>query len=110
MACHGHIGEFTGDADDCTAFAKRLEYSFTTNKVTNAEKKRAILLSCCGASMRKLIRHLTAPGKVTDYTFDEIIKEIKAHYCPKLSQIAHHLSSIAMFKEQQCLFLSSLWN
>ena len=67
MATHGHVGEFTGDSDDWTAYAERLEHYFTANEVKTAAKKRAVLLSCCGATTYKLIRNLTAPGKVASY-------------------------------------------
>ena len=79
MAHHGHIEEFAGNADDWTAYAERLEHYFTANEVTASEKKRAILLSCCGSNTYKLIRNLLSPGKVTDYSFDEIVKKLKAH-------------------------------
>ena len=88
MATHGHVGEFTGDSDDWTAYAERLEHYFTANEVKTAAKKRAVLLSCCGATTYKLIRNLTAPGKATDFTFEEIVKKVKEHHCPKPSQIA----------------------
>ena len=40
-------------------------------------KKRAILLSICGASTYQLIRNLVAPAKPTSKSFDDLVKLVK---------------------------------
>ena len=48
-AKHGHIAEFNGAHDDWNSYTERLNQYFVANDVTEAGKKRAILLSSCGA-------------------------------------------------------------
>ena len=43
-----------------------MEQYFVANEVTSAAKKKAILLSTCGASTYSTIRSLAAPDKPTD--------------------------------------------
>ncbi len=68
MATHGSLGEFNDAIEDWASYSERLEMYFVANDVTNAQKKRAILLSACGASTYKLVRSLVAPDKPTDKT------------------------------------------
>eukprot|EP00731_Ephydatia_muelleri_P001678 Em0001g1678a len=53
MSRHGTIEEFDGATEDWTAYSERLEQYFVANDVDEAAKKRAILLSVCGASTYK---------------------------------------------------------
>ncbi len=84
MARHGSIGEFNAVVD-WTAYTERLEQCLTANNVEDATKRRAVLLSVCGASTYKLIRSLVAPGKPTDRTFKELVELLKEHFAPKPS-------------------------
>ena len=56
------------------------------------EKKRAILLSVCGAATYKLIRSLVHPHKPTDKTFEEIVKLVKHHHEPPPSEIVQRFN------------------
>ena len=73
MARHGTIQEFDSATEDWTAYSERLEQYFFANDVTDAAKKRAILLSVCGASTYKLIRSLVVPYKLTDKSYADIV-------------------------------------
>ncbi len=66
MAMHGSVGEFNEAVEDWSSYTERLEHYFTANDVEAIEKKRAILLSGCGAPTYKLIHSLVAPGKPSD--------------------------------------------
>ena len=87
MATHGNVGEFKHGAEDWTAYCERLEQYFTANDVDDAGKKRAILLSGCGAATYQLVRNLVAPDKPTDKSFQEIVKLVKEHHTPPPSVI-----------------------
>ena len=87
MATHGHIKAFYRATDDWTAYCKRLEQYFAANDVDDAEKKRAILLSYCGAPTYRLIRNLVAPAKPTTKSFAELTKLVADHYTPPTSMI-----------------------
>ena len=51
-ATHGTIGEFNPECDDWVSYTERLEQYFTANDIASGQhaKRRAILLSVCGAS------------------------------------------------------------
>ena len=64
------------------SYAERLEQYFIASDVDAADKKRAILLSVCGATTYQLIRNLVAPAKPTTKSFDELVKLVKNHHQP----------------------------
>ena len=87
MAMHGSIGTFDGAREDWTSYSERLEQYFVGNNVTAAEKKRAILLSVCGAATYQLIRNIVAPEKPTERTFEQLVELVRRHHNPKPSVI-----------------------
>ena len=60
--------------------AERLELYFVANGVTEAERKRAVLLTVSGPSTYKLIRNLTAPERPAEVAYSEIVALVKAHH------------------------------
>ena len=52
------------------------------NDVQDADKKRAFLLSSCGAPTYQLIRNLIAPDKPSSKSFDELGKLVQTHHQP----------------------------
>ena len=81
MARHGTIQEFDSATEDLTAYSERLEQYFVANDVTDAAKKRAILLSVCGTTY-KLIRSLVVPDKPTDKSYADIVSLLQNHFNP----------------------------
>ena len=61
------------------------------NGITDAKKKRSILLTVCGDSTFKLLRSLVPGGKLDadDETFDSLMKLLKSHYAKKQSVVVH---------------------
>ena len=94
MATHGSVGEFAPGKETWLSYAERLEQYFLANDVQAQEKKRAILLSVCGASTYQLIRNLVSPQKPSEKTFDELVKLVQEHHQPPPSvtvqQFAFH--------------------
>ena len=88
MAKHGTLGEYNADQEEWSVYTERLEHYFTANDVKDASKRRAILLSVCGARTYSLIRSLVAPDKVTDFNFEQLVEKVKAHQSPRPSVIA----------------------
>ena len=82
MATHGSVGEFAPGKETWLSYAERLEQYFLANDVQAQEKKRAILLSICGASTYQLIRNLVSPQKPSEKTFDELVKLVQEHHQP----------------------------
>ena len=56
----GQVNEFDPQVDDWTHYVERLDYYFVTNDITNAKKKRAVLLSVVGATTYRLLRNFKA--------------------------------------------------
>ena len=88
-ATHGIIGEFDSAREDWVSYTERLEQYFTANdiKAEEEDKRRAILLSVCGASTYQLIRNLVSPSKPTDKTFAQLVKLVQDHHQPPPSAI-----------------------
>ena len=85
-ATHGHLGEFDSTQEEWETYTERLEQYFTANDVQDAEKQRAILLSCCGASTYRLIKNVLAPNRPTDVPFDDIVTQMRTHFHPTPSE------------------------
>ena len=85
MATHGTVGAFEPSNETWVSYSERLEQYFIANDVDAADKKRAVLLSICGAATYQLIHNLVAPGKPTDKSFDELVKLVKDHHQSALS-------------------------
>ena len=82
-AKHGEVGEFDNSQEDWDTYVERVSLYLIANDVTNAEKKRAILLSVCGTRTYHVIRDLVAPRSPKDLSFDEIVETVRDHYNPK---------------------------
>ena len=65
MTLIGKVEEFQ-ENDNWIEYTERQEHYFTANRITDVEKKRAVLLSSCGAKTYNLISNLVSPGKPTD--------------------------------------------
>ena len=88
MATNGTVGEFNLTREDWVLFVERLDQYFVANGISEEKnKRRAILLSCCGAATYQLIRNLVAPNKPTDKAYVEIVEVVKAHHQPRPSTI-----------------------
>ena len=78
---HG-IGEFDSTREDWTSYTERLAQYFVANDITDAGKKRAILLSACGPSTYQLIRNLASPTKPAEKSYDDLVKLVSDHLHP----------------------------
>ena len=78
---------FNPQAEDWTIYAERLQHYLVANGVEDAGKKRAILLTVCGAPTYKLLRSLVEGGKVDEKSYDELVKLLESHNSPKPSAI-----------------------
>ena len=85
---HGTMSEFQpGGKESWSTYTERLGHYFVANKVTEAEQKRAILLSVCGPTTFKLIKSLADPSKFPTMTFAELCALVKEYYEPLPSPI-----------------------
>ena len=75
------------DNDDWELYVERLEFHFVANDITDEAKKKATLLSVCGAATYKLMCDLVAPAKPKDKTFKQLKDILQKHLKPKPSVI-----------------------
>ena len=71
MAIHRSVGQFNEEIEDWTAYFERLVQYFTANNIEADEKRRAVLLTVCGAHIYQLVRSLVSPGKPTEKSFGD---------------------------------------
>lgn len=91
-AIHGTVGAFDSSIEDWVAYIERLTQYFIANDVTDADKKRAILLRHCGAHTYQLLRNLLTPAKPSEKSFDEIVAALKDYWQPKPSEIVQRFN------------------
>ena len=105
------VGEFNPALDDWTSYSERVKFYFEANGVTDTSKKRARLLSSCGAQKYKLIRNLTAPSTPMEMTYKDIVKRVHDHYQPKTSTAVERLefhSRVRKSNESVATFICQL--
>ena len=75
----GHIGSFNSTVEDWTGYTERIGHYFLANGITDATKKRSILLTACGPTTYQLIKDLLSPVNPTEKSFDELVELVKEH-------------------------------
>ena len=109
-ATYGSIGEFDSAREDWVSYTERLEQYFTANdiKAEEEDKRRAILLSVCGASTYQLIRNLVSPSKPTDKTFAQLVKLVQDHHQSPPSAIVQERISTLLYAGKERLSVNLL--
>ena len=100
MVTHGTIREFSSSQEDWKSYSERLQQYFTLNDIERADKQRAVLLSCVGASAYRLIRNLFAPRSPTELSFVEIVVIVQDHHQPPPSTIVQRFNFNSCYRQQ----------
>lgn len=79
----GSISEYT-PGDNFESYAERLEQYMIVNAFDEA-KKVAILICSIGAAAYELLRKLVLPRKVTQFSYEELIKLLRGHYVDRVN-------------------------
>ncbi|GBO23854.1 Transposon Ty3-G Gag-Pol polyprotein [Araneus ventricosus] len=88
MSTIGSIGEFdVSNPISWDNYAEQLKFFLEANEITNAEKKRAVLLAVCGIKTLGVLRSLLAPESPSTKSYDDLIKVLKEHFAPTSSGI-----------------------
>ena len=66
MATFGNLNAFDVEKEDWNSYVEQLDFFFVANTIVDPARKRAIMLSSCGAACYKLFRGLTQPDKPKD--------------------------------------------
>ena len=91
MAVHGKMTAFNPQVEDWLSYEERLQFYLIANKVTNAARKRAILLNVCGTQTYKLLRSLLPEGTLNTKSYEELVQLLQKHYDPKPLPIVQRL-------------------
>ncbi|XP_060112835.1 uncharacterized protein K02A2.6-like [Heteronotia binoei] len=70
------------------SYAERVEFYLRANKVTDAGTKRDVLLSVCGPATFEIAKGLSAPVRLTEKSYKEIIRLLTGHFSPQPSRVA----------------------
>ena len=82
MAAHTSFGAFSGEATEWEDYVERLENYFVAHDIKSDTKKKAVLLSDCGAATYKLIRSLVVPQKPSELEYKVLLAKTKEHFAP----------------------------
>ena len=87
MATYGKIGEFDPSSEKWDNYIERAEQFYIANDINDDVKKRAILLSSCGAKTYQLLRGLSDNNPSTK-SYAELNTLMKEHLYPARNPIA----------------------
>eukprot|EP00731_Ephydatia_muelleri_P017107 Em0010g205a len=79
--CEKH--EYVEGEEDWSQYVERLGHFFGANGVSDASKKRSVLLSTIGPKVYQTLASLVAPETLGGKTYDELIKLMAEHLSPK---------------------------
>ena len=97
MAVYGVLHPFDINEEDWKSYIQRAKLYFTANGITDADKQRAIILTCCGPKTFKMVKNIVAPQDPNTVSLDELEKLVGDHYNPKPTATV-----------QRCLFNSRI--
>ena len=72
-----NVTPFDSYSQSWEEYCKMLEYFFKANDIVEADKKKAILISCMGPATYSLMRSLVSPQKPGEKTFEELVSLLK---------------------------------
>ena len=87
MATQPGFDAFSGEPTEWEDYVERMENYFIAHDIKSDGKKRAVLLSECGAATYKLIRSLVVPHKPSEVDYKELLVKAKGHFAPAPSCI-----------------------
>ena len=96
----GKVDEFDCTKEDWTQYVERLDHFFVANDITDAGKKRAVLLSVVGSSTYALLRNLMQPAKPGEKRYGELVSALKDHYNPTPSETIQRSRFNSRFRKQ----------
>ena len=86
MAASRSFGEFDSSKEDWQSYTERLTQHFKAHDIVDEEKKRAWLLSNCGASTYRQIKSVLTPKAPDSVDFNDIVAAMSVHLQPVPSE------------------------
>ena len=78
----GKINEYDGSKEEWPQYVERLNHFFVANGITDAGKKKSVILSGIGPATYALARNLVAPEKPGDKSYDDLVALLTTHFNP----------------------------
>ena len=72
-----------GGCEEWATYIERLEQYFVANKITEGQRKKAVLLTVIGSKAYGLLRNLLSPTKPVKKEFHEIVQVMHNHLNPR---------------------------
>ena len=93
MAAYGKVKAFNPKSDEWEVY-EELRFYLLANNITDATKKRSILLTVCGDQTFKLLRSLVPDSKLDadDVTYDMLVTLLKTLFGKKQSVVIHRFN------------------
>ncbi|XP_037521665.1 uncharacterized protein K02A2.6-like [Rhipicephalus sanguineus] len=82
---YGAIEPFSGKS--WASWIQRVNFYFVANDISNEEKKRAFLLTLCGADTFETACALVAPKTPGEVSFSELVALLQRHFDPRPSEL-----------------------
>ena len=101
MAMVGKVKPFNPAVDDWIIYEEKLQFYFAANGITDAARKRSILLTVCGDPTFKLLRSLVPDGKLDaeDVTYDSLVELLKDHYTKTRSSLVYRFNFMGRYRK-----------
>ena len=106
MAKHGTLGEFDQSTGDWKSYIERAQQYFVANDVDDADKKRAILLSCVGDKAYRTIKDVLSPDSPSDVALATLIDKMTKHLQPEPSEIVQRFRFHTRVRQSLKILLS----
>ena len=106
-----YFGEFDSSKEDWQSYTERLAQHFKANDITDADKKRAILLSNCGPATYRQIKSVLTPKTPDTVDYMDILASMSHHLQPVPSEIVQRYlfhSRIQKSHESISVFVAEL--
>ena len=108
----GSIEQYDGK-DDWVEYAERFKQYLIANKITEADRKRAVFLASIGRNAYRILRNLVTPAKPESVSFDDLLEAMQKHYRPAPSEIVERCKFHSRYRrpgESVATFVAELRN
>ena len=107
----GQVGEFDSTRESWPEYQERLGYFMVANKVKEAERKKAVLITSIGSATFSLLRSIATPDGVKDKTYEQLVEILSSHFSPTSSEVGQRYKFNSCVKkpgESVATFLATL--
>ena len=86
----GRIDEYDSTKEDWSQYVEPVEHFFTVNKITDTNRKKPAFLAVIRPATYGFVRNLVSSTKSGEKLYDQLVKALKDHFNPTLSETVQH--------------------